>query len=404
VSRRGGTRDRTLLLAAAFLRSAATGMMGPLLGFYLAGLSYNERIIGFLVSAGLAGAALATAWVTFLGHRMARRTALLAVTALSLAGGAVAAFSSALWLVGAASFVGMLNGMGRDRGACLVVEQAMLPETTTEGARTRAFAWYSVMQDAGVALGSLLAGLPGLLRTTAGLDAVPALRASMGVYLGLVAVSGLPYLLLSRHLAGPRAGTGFQVSRKTRRILVRICGLFAIDSVAGGFLTTTFLALFFKFRFGAEEGTIAVLFFVRSVLNALSHLGAARIARRIGLVNTMVFTHMPSSLLLVTVTLAPSFGVAVALFLLGEALVEMDVPTRTSYVMAVVKRDERALASGATHLVRMGGWAVAPAIAGLVASWAGSFAVPLWIGAGLKLAYDGLLYAAFRGVPPPEET
>src|SRR6185503_18265836 len=142
--------------------------------------------IGAVVSAGLAGAALATAWVTLLGHAVTRRTALLAVTAVSVAGGSVAAFASGPWTVGAAAFVGMLNGMGRDRGASLVIEQAMLPETGDPAGRTRAFAWYSVMQDAGTALGALLSGLPGLLRATAALEPLTALRASLGLYLVLV--------------------------------------------------------------------------------------------------------------------------------------------------------------------------------------------------------------------------
>jgi MFS family permease len=395
--------DRRLLLAAALLRSIATGMIGPLLGFYLAGLDFDERTIGVIVSAGLAGAAAATAWVMFFGHVLPRRAAMLGVTGLCLAGGAVAALSSGPWIVGAAAFVGMLNGMGRDRGACLVVEQAMLPETTTATDRTKAFAWYSVMQDAGCALGGLCAALPALLRSGAGLGTLPSLRASMGAYLVLVALAAVPYLLLSRTIATPPARQALSISPESRGLLARICGLFAIDSVAGGFLTSTFLALFFRRQFGADETVVAGLFFAKSVLNALSHFGAAWLARRIGLVNTMVFTHVPSSLLLVTVTFAPSFAVAAALYLLREGLVEMDVPTRSSYVMAVVRPEERTFASGATHLVRLAGWAVAPAAAGLLAGATGSLALPLWIGAGMKIVYDVLLYAAFRRVRPPEE-
>jgi predicted MFS family arabinose efflux permease len=378
-------------------------MVGPLLGFYLAGLSYDEKTVGFVVSAGLAGAAAATAWVTLLGSALRCRTALLAVTGLSLAGGAVAALASDAWVVGAAAFVGMLNGMGRDRGACLVLEQALLPRTTGSADRTRAFAWYSAMQDAGTAIGALASALPGLLRTAAGMGALPALRVSMGAYLALAAMAVLPYLLLSREVGALPAGAGLRISRRSRGILAKLCALFAVDSVAGGFLTATFLTLFFRSRFGIDERTIGALFFAKSLLNALSHLGAAWIARRIGLVNTMVFTHIPSSLFLVTVTLAPTFPVAAALFLLREGLVEMDVPTRTSYVMAVVQDEERPFASGVTQLVRMAGWAVAPAIGGLVAGSTDSLAVPLWIGAGMKITYDVLLYAAFRGVRAPEE-
>ena len=193
------------------------------------------------------------------------------------------------------------------------------------------------------------------------------------------------------------------MSPRSRAIVARIAGLFAIDSVAGGFLTATFLTLFLTTRFGVDEGAIALLFFGRSVLNAGSHVAAAWLAKRIGLVNTMVFTHLPSSLLLATVTIAPSFGVAAVLFLLREGLVEMDVPTRTSYVMAVVEPAERSVASGLTQLVRMAGWAVGPAIAGVVAASAHSLATPIWIGAGLKILYDLLLYRAFRHVRPPEE-
>jgi MFS family permease len=392
-----------MLLAAVLVRSVATGLMGPLLGYYLAGLHYDEKTLGAVISAGLGGAALATAAVTLLGHRVTRRTALLVVSALSLAGGAVAALASGPWIVGGAAFVGMLNGMGRDRGACLVLEQAILPETTTAAGRTGAFAWYSVMQDAGVALGSLLSGLPGILRSTMAPDPLLAVRASIGVYLALVAAATLPYLLLSPDRSQAPAGAGLQISAPSRRVLSKIAALFAVDSVAGGFLTAAFLALFFRARFGAEEPTIALLFFARSGLNAVSHVAAAWIARRIGLLNTMVFTHVPSSLFLVTVTFAPSFAAAAVLFLLREALVEMDVPTRTSYVMAVVRPEERTLASGVTHLVRMGGWAVAPAIAGSIAAATHSLAAPLWIGAGLKVAYDVLLYVAFRNVKPPEE-
>jgi MFS family permease len=184
--------------------------------------------------------------------------------------------------------------------------------------------------------------------------------------------------------------------------LTRISALFALDSLGGGFLTTALLSYFFLERYGASETAIGALFAGARVLNAVSHLGAAWLARRIGLVNTMVFTHIPASLLLVTVAFAPSFPVAVLLFLLREGLVEMDVPTRQSYVLAVVPPEDRTKASGITHLVRMGAWAAAPAFAGLAMEKAALFA-PLVVGAAMKIAYDLLLFRAFRGVKPPEE-
>jgi MFS family permease len=192
------------------------------------------------------------------------------------------------------------------------------------------------------------------------------------------------------------------VGPRSRAVLAKLSALFALDSLAGGFLTTAMLSYFFFERFGAAESLIAGMFFAARLLNAVSHLGAAWLAKHIGLVNTMVFTHIPSSLLLVTVALAPSFGVAAVLFLLREGLVEMDVPTRQSYVLAVVAPEERTFASGITNLVRLAGWAVAPALAGLLAT-DGSLVLPLVIGAALKITYDLLLWRAFRSVRPPEE-
>jgi predicted MFS family arabinose efflux permease len=185
-------------------------------------------------------------------------------------------------------------------------------------------------------------------------------------------------------------------------MLWKISSLFGVDSLAGGFLTTALLAVFFYEQFGVSEAAIGLLFFGARVLNAVSHLGAAWLASRIGLVNTMVFTHIPSSLLLMTVPFSPTFPVAAALFLVREGLVEMDVPTRQSYVMAVVRAEERTFASGVTHLVRLVGWATAPAFAGLLMRGL-SVGAPLFVGAAMKIAYDVLLYAAFRKQRPPEE-
>ncbi|MGH8562056.1 MAG: MFS transporter, partial [Nevskiales bacterium] len=193
-----------------------------------------------------------------------------------------------------------------------------------------------------------------------------------------------------------------RITPQTRKTLWKISSLFAVDSLAGGFLTAALLALFFYERFGVGIATVGLLFFAARAAHAGSHLAAAWLARRIGLVNTMVFTHIPSSLLLATVAFAPNFTLAAILFLLREGLVEMDVPTRQSYVMAVVRPEERTFASGVTHLVRLAAWAVAPAFAGLLMQ-GGSLALPLIIGAAMKIAYDLMLYAAFRNMKPPEE-
>ncbi|WP_430384153.1 MFS transporter [Archangium violaceum] len=240
-----------------------------------------------------------------------------------------------------ASFVGMLNGMGRDRGAALVVEQAVLPATATPEQRTGAFAVYHLLQDIGHALGGLLAGAPFLLQRWGGVAETASLRVGLGLYAVLLAFTLLAYLRLSGAVEVPLREGRRNLSPQTRGVLWKVCALFALDSVGGGFFTTALLSFFFHERFGVGVGVMGLLFFGARVANALSHLGAAWLAKRIGLVNTMVFTHLPSSLLLVTVAYAPSFPVAATLFLLREGLVEMDVPTRQSYVMAVVRPEER---------------------------------------------------------------
>ncbi len=394
--------DRRILYATAFIRALATGMVGVLLGIYLARLHLSPSQIGFVVGAGLVGNAAATLLTTALGDRWGRRRFLIGLTLATAAGGLAVSLVSHPLALGVAALLGMVNGMGRDRGAALVLEQAMLPGTVTDAQRTRAFAWYNVTQDMGHALGGLMAGLPVLLREVQPLSEETSFRLAMGTYSLLVLLPFLLYLVLSRHteaVGGPETRT---VLPESRRILWKISSLFALDSLAGGFLTTALLAFFFYAHFGVSEEIVGLLFFAARLANALSHLGAAWLAKRIGLVNTMVFTHIPSSLLLATVPIAPTFPVAAALFLLRESLVEMDVPTRQSYVMAVVRPEERTLASGVTHLVRMAGWAVGPFAAGLFMEGM-SLATPVFIGAGMKILYDLLLYAAFRNLKPPEE-
>ncbi len=393
--------DRRLLFATAFVRAVGVGMIGVLLGLHLAAQALAPAEIGIVVAAGLAGGALASLLVTLGADRLGRRRTLLALSVVSGLGALALLATSSVTALAVAAFVGMVNGMGRDRGAALVVEQAVLPATTDDAGRTRAFAWYSVLQDAGHALGSLAAGLPALLGRTTGLDAAGALRVSVAAYALLVLATAALYLRLSpavERATAPR----LRISPATRRVLTRISALFALDALGGGFLTAALLSYFFATRFGVGPATIGALFFVARVANAVSHLVAAWLAKRIGLVNTMVFTHIPSSLLLVTVAIAPSFPIAAALFVLREGLVEMDVPTRQSYLMAVVRPEERTVASGVTSLVRLGAWAVAPTFAGLFMQ-TGSLAAPLVVGAAMKIAYDLLLWIAFRRVRPPEE-
>lgn len=393
-------RDRNLLYATAFLRALATGMIAVLLGIYLPQRGLGAAEVGIVITAGLAGAATATLGATMSADRVGRRRFLIVIAILTAIGGIGVALAVHPVVLTIVAFVGMVNGMGRDRGASAVIEQSVLPATTADHERTRAFAWYNVFQDAGHALGGLCAALPVLLQRLA-VSEQTAMQLSLSLYVVIALAAALLYTQLSPAVESAVSDRQ-PLSPETRRILWRIGSLFALDAVAGGFLTATLLTVFFNQRFHVDAATIGVLFFAARIANAWSHVGAAWLARRIGLVNTMVFTHIPSSLLLVTVAYAPSFSIAAILFLIREALVEMDVPTRQSYTVAVVAPHERTRAAGITQLVRMAGWAVAPMFAGMLMQ-GNSLALPLLIGAAMKVTYDILLYYAFRNLKPPEE-
>ena len=392
--------DRAILGILAFARAVTTAFLGVGIGVHLARIGLDTTSIGIILSAGFAGCAAFALVATLAGDRIGRRRVLIGVALFTAAGTAVVAFGSSPFEIAGGAFLGALNGMGRDRGAAQILETAMLPSTTDDTGRTSVIAVYTMLQDIGHAVGSLLAAVPALLVEAEGVDPKHTDRIAILACAFVALAATALYVRLGPHLE--TKSTFPRLQRRTRSVLARIAALFAIDSLGGGFLTTALLSFFFFERFGASEPAIAVLFFGARLLNAGSHLGAAWLAKRIGLVNTMVFTHIPSSVLLVSVAFAPSFSVAAVLFLLREGLVEMDVPTRQSYVLAVVAPEERTFASGITNLVRLAAWAIAPAFAGLLMHR--SLIVPLVVGASLKIAYDVLLWRAFRALPPPEET
>lgn len=399
---RNGTRNRILIYLATTLRSIATATVGVLVGIYLARLHLSASAIGVVIGAGLAGGALAALLATVSADALGRRRFLFALAALTAAGGFIVAFASNQFIIGAAAFFGMLNGMGKDRGAALAVEQAILPSTAPDEKRTSIFAFYNVLQSAGAAMGALMAGLPSLLVRAAGMPETAAMRLAIALYAALIALTALFYLGLTEEVEVYAASTVARVSAETRGVLIKLSALFALDSLGGGFLTQALISLYLVERFGVSAASVGALYFGASAANAISQLIAPVLARRIGLVNTMVFTHLPSSIVLMLVPFAPNFPIAAALFLIRESMVQMDVPARQSYVMAVVKPDERTFASGVTGLVRLAGWAVAPSFAGLFMQGV-SLSTPLFAGPALKIIYDLALYRQFRHLRPPEE-
>jgi MFS family permease len=397
-------RNLALVYAAAFLRSSSIGLLGVVLAVYLARIGFSPSAIGMLLAAGLAGNAAATAAVSRFGERIGRRRLLIIAALVSAAGGVALAFLHSLaWLV-PLSFLCMLNGMGTDRSAAFTVEQAIIPGLVPDRTRTWALSWYNVALDISGALGALSAVLPVALHAWTGIDILAAYRWVFLSYTALNLLAAALYLLLRVDARTSRLQPAVfaPVSSTTRHIVHRIALLFALDSAGGGFLADALLAYWFFHRFGVDEKTLGLLFFVVRVLNGISHLGAAWLARRIGLVRTMVFTHLPSSIFLLLVPFAPSFSIAAVLLFLREAVVEMDVPTRQSYVTAVVQPHERVYASGVTNLTRTGAWAISASIAGELMQHV-AFSAPLLLGGTMKIAYDLLLYRSFVHLRPPEE-
>ncbi len=393
--------DRALVYSAGFLRGLAAGLVSVLAAVYLAKRGFPADEIGYVLAAGMAGVAAGTVYGTFWADRRGRRASMVGLALLAALGGLGLVYAPGTPALVAAAFFGMLNTQGADRGAVQALEQAILPATAHEGERTRVFAWYNALQDIGGALGAATAALPQILRDGFAIPEVQAYGAAMLFYAALLLVAAFLYSRLSRR-AEPQHRGRLTLSAKTRGPIRNFALLSALDSFGGGFIGAALIAYFFYQRFGVSEGELAMLFVAGRTMTVLSHFGAAWLAARIGLVNTMVFTHIPSSLLLLTIPFTGSFGVAAFLFVLREGLSEMDVPTRQSYLMAIVRPEERAYAAGLSQLARAAGRVVAPAFAGVAMAHAALWA-PLAAGAGLKIAYDLLMWRAFRNIRPPEE-
>ncbi len=399
-------RDLMLINAAGFLRSLGVGLLGVLLGIYLFRLGLSSLAIGLVIATGLAGAALATIVVSFAGDRVGRKHSLVFLSLLNATGGVALALSPSFPVLLILAFIGMVNGTGTDRSASFALDQAVVPGLAPDVKRTWNLAWYNVLLDGGGSLGALGAGLPILLQHHLAFSVLSSYRLVFFGYSALCLTVAALYSLLSPavEIADPSTFTSMRakVPPETKRIITKLTALFSLDAFGGGFLTDALVAYWFFRRFGIAEHDLGLVFFTVHILNAGSHLGAAWLARRIGLVNTMVFTHLPSSLFLMAVPFAPSFRWAVFFFLCREALVEMDVPTRQSYVAALVRPSERTFASGITNLARNLFWAVGSGAAGLLMQIL-SFSAPLFVGGAAKVTYDLLLYKSFRQLKTPEE-
>lgn len=400
-----GRRDRRLLFAAATVRSFASSFQSILLGVYLAGAGFDALRVGLVVTAAILGTAALTLLIGLFADGLGRRRLLVAVSALTAVGAVALAAAPVFPVVLAACLMGAINTTGKDRGHVAALEQAILPDTCRPEQRNWTFALYNLLSSMAAAAGALFTGAPVLLQRWAGLPEMPSYQAMFLLYGVLALIVGGAYIGLSPGIEVPSSrrqqARAFSTVR-SRKVVGGLAGLFALDAFGGGFVVQSMLAYWFHVRFGLSLEALGLLFFGTSIMNSLSYLVAARLADRFGLLNTMVFTHLPSNLLLMSIALAPSVAVALVLLLLREGLSQMDVPTRQSYTMAVVHPDERTAAAAVTTLSRNAAQAVGPAITGALIQTA-ALSAPFVIGGALKVIYDIALFLTFRRTRPPDE-
>ena len=401
------TRDITILFSTRIIRLFCYGFLSVVLALYLAAAGLTEGEIGLLLTFTLVGDALISLWLTTSADRLGRKRTLL-LGALLMAGAGIAfILTRNVTLLVVAAIVGVISPSGHEIGPFLSVEQAGLTQLTPGTRRTRFFAWYNLVGSFATATGSLSGGWLAQTLQTNGWTALESYRLVLAGYV----VGGFLLLLLFLNLSTqievetvPDTTRRILGLHRSRDVVFKLSSLFAMDAFAGGLLVQSLMAYWFHVRFGVESGVLGSIFFGANILAGISALLAVRLADRFGLINTMVFTHIPSNILLILVPLMPTLPLAIGMLLLRSSISQMDVPTRQSYTMAVVAPDERSAASGVTAIARSVGAAVSPALTGLLFSIPILFNIPFFLSGGLKIIYDLLLYREFRALKPPEET
>ncbi len=396
--------DGKRVLAARAVRNFAYGFLSVLLGIYLEALGYTAAHVGGVLMATLAGSALLSLLFAAVADRWGRRRVLAGSAALMGIAGATYALGAPYPVLLLAAVTGTLGATSGESGPFLSLEQAILPQTCPDARRTQLFSLYNLQGAVAWSMGALCAGLPAVLQRELRLGKLAAVRPMFVLYAVLaLATLGL-FLRLSPAVEVAREGAGTPRVRlhRSRRIVLGLSALFGLDSLAGGFIVQSLIAFWFYRRWGAGPEVLGPVFMVAGFLQAVSFLVAARVADRIGLLKTMVFTHLPSNVFMMLIPAMPSLELAVLCFLVRQSLSQMDVPTRQSYIMAVVEPEERTAASSLTNVARNVAQSLTPGLAGY-AMEALSLDLPMLLGGGLKIVYDLLLLAAFRHVKPPEE-
>ncbi|HTU00667.1 MAG TPA: MFS transporter [Candidatus Sulfotelmatobacter sp.] len=401
--------DLVLVFAARISRLFAYGLLSVILVLYLAQLGFGEGRIGLLLSLSLAGDVAVSLSIAVWADRLGRRKMLLLGAVLMILTGAAFVLTQNYLLLAVVATVGVVSPSGNEIGPFLSIEQAGLTELLPDQRRTGVFAWYNLVGSFATALGALAGGWLAQILQWSGRPPLTAYRVVLLAYTTLGVLLAVVFLVLSpaveaRPAEAPRPGSRSLLGlHRSQGIVLKLSALFSLDAFAGGFVVQSLIAYWFHLRFGLDTALLGSIFFAANVLAGISALLAARIAARIGLIRTMVFTHIPSNLLLCLVPLMPTVGLAVAVLLLRFSISQMDVPTRQSYTMAVVAPDERSAASGVTTVARSVGASASPVLAGLLLASPVLLSAPFFLSGGLKILYDFLLYRSFRSVAPPEE-
>ena len=403
------SRDGRMLFLTRIIRLFAYGFVAVVLGLYLSAVGLSDTQIGLVLSLTLFGDALISLPITIVADRLGRRRMLLIGAGLMIFAGVVFALTNNIALLIITAIIGTISPSGNEVGPFLAIEQAALPQTTTDKQRTQVFAWYALLGSVATGLGSLVGGTVAQILQNAGQTPLNSYRVVLIGYALLGGVLGILFTRLSPTIEivlakGPVTLKSLYGLNRSRGVVYKLSLLFMIDAFAGGLVVQSLVAVWFNRRFGADPAVIGTIYLGANLFAGLSALAAARVAARIGLVNTMVFTHVPSNILLLLVPLMPTLPLAILVLLLRFSISQMDVPTRQSYTVSVVDPEERSAANGVTNLARTTASALSPNLTGALFSAGGAWiGVPFLLAGGLKLVYDFLLYRSFKAIKPPEE-
>lgn len=406
----GLSSDGWLLFVTRFIRLFAYGSLSVILVFYLVSLGLSESQTGLLLSLTLAGDVVVSLFLTTRADRIGRRHMLIVGAALMAGAGLAFALSHNFLFLVIAGTIGVISPSGNEVGPFLSIEQAALSHVVSAETRTAVFAWYTLAGSVATALGALGGGTITHVLQQNAVTAVNSYRVMVFAYAALGLVLLFLFLRLTpaaevsnAHLPSARDLKTFFGVHRSHRVVLKLSSLFALDSFAGGFVIQSFAAYWFYLRFGVNPGTLGAIFFCANLFAGISALLASWIASRIGLVKTMVYTHLPSNVLLIFVPLMPTLKLAIAVLLLRFSISQMDVPTRQSYTMAVVSPEERSAAAGITGVARTTGAAISPLFAGLLFARPSLINIPFYLAGALKIVYDLALYSAFVRVQPAKD-